>query len=211
MVPTTLFICLIGMVSHLLGSPVTPEAPGRAAAGLQTIPLGQNSTDPDQQGNVALLGDEGQVDWWQDIEKRVEAAGTKCHDCDVYIPFADSGCHKSFNQIDHEDFQHAINAMGLLNDDGEVVHQKSMRFLRYESVVIWVCTCAGKQNFPYIQWQFFMDRMGEQCPAFDEGYRARAGWLYIHDWAKGLNVDNWDSFDRRMKAGEDGCGLGCLW
>ncbi|KAK8127971.1 hypothetical protein PG984_009079 [Apiospora sp. TS-2023a] len=66
--------------------------------------------------------------------------GKHCKGCNVKIPKHDWRCEG--NDLLDEDFDNAVEAAGLLNDAGEKVPKKNMRYIRYESVVVWVCNCG---------------------------------------------------------------------
>ena len=85
---------------------------------------------------MALQSSQGQSSWWDEMKER----GVNCKGCNSKIPKFDWTCEG--NELLDEHFDNAIEAAGLLNDVGEDVPKKNMRYIRYGSVVIWVCNCG---------------------------------------------------------------------
>ncbi|KAK8051619.1 hypothetical protein PG993_003004 [Apiospora rasikravindrae] len=156
---------------------------------------------PNQQGNLTLLAD--------------PVIKPRCKGCGVSLPGMTSRCDDSNNQIQGEDFEWAIRKFGDLNDqsNGPLLHFKSVLTVRHQDVVIWSCNCGGPQDFPADQLGYIAEKMKRECPGDKpNGFSTRAGWVYMPDWRKGLNVDTNFNYQIRVeqKGQESLCGKWCL-
>lgn len=153
MVYTSLLACIAGFLLCLVAPSPTvldaheeghahPEGSGLPSQDSPSPPPPPSDSLLETQGSLSLQYDDpiAESQWWSEMEKKA----TRCLGCNK-----DKSKKRAFNcedkcprEIDGEDFKYAIEATSLLNEIGEKAPGHAMRYVIYNSVVLWICNCS---------------------------------------------------------------------
>ncbi|KAK7927516.1 hypothetical protein PG985_004514 [Apiospora marii] len=219
MVSTSLLACIVGFLLCLVASsPAVPDGHYGSRARSEGSGLsGQDSPSPPPppsgmllgtRSNLSLLADAPLADnqWWVEMENKA----TRCLGCNKGSAKRDFKCEdRCPRDVNMEDFRHAIEAASLLNEVGETSGGHSMQYVRYNSVVVYICNCKGNQDFPRDQLEHFRNDIFQQCRGSNED-SVRSGHVWYKQWGKGYQVDSWEGFQKIMEdPDKTGCGKKC--